>query len=36
MNFSEDKIIETYNKFLKKDINYFNETITDVCIVKME
>ena len=34
MNFSEDKIIEIYNKFVKKDINYFNETITDVCPVK--
>ena len=34
MNFSEDKIQEIYNKFVKKDINYFNETITDICPVK--
>lgn len=34
MNFSEDKIIEIYNKFVKKNINYFNETITDICPVK--
>ena len=34
MNFSEDEIIEIYNKYVKKDINYFNETITDNCPVK--